>query len=99
MDYDIEEKSVTEDEIIEPRRFKVILLNDDYSAMEFVIEVLMNIFERPFDEAVNIMLSVHRDGRGACGVYPYDIAETKARQVRERAKAQGYPLRAVLEEA
>lgn len=83
----------------EPKKYKVILLNDDYSSMDFVVEVLMNIFHKPFDEAVNIMLSVHREGKGICGVYTYDIAETKVNHVRETAKRNGYPLRAMVEEA
>lgn len=103
LETEIEEKIKTKDdpkdEIIEPKRFKVILLNDDYTTMDFVIEVLMQIFNKPFDEAVNIMLHVHRQGRGVCGVYPYDIAETKVEQVKTKARLSGFPLRAILEEA
>lgn len=102
FEIEIEEKIKTKDnpkdEIIEPKRFKVILLNDDYTTMDFVIEVLMQIFNKPFDEAVNIMLSVHRNGKGVCGIYPYDIAEAKVEQVRTKAKLNGFPLRAILEE-
>jgi len=83
----------------EPKKYKVILLNDDYSTMDFVIGVLLDIFHKPFDEAVNIMLKVHKEGRGVCGVYTYDIAETKILQVRKEAKSSGYPLRAIMEEA
>ncbi|MGP1450442.1 MAG: ATP-dependent Clp protease adaptor ClpS [Wolinella sp.] len=82
----------------EPLRFKVILLNDDYSTMEFVVEVLVEVFNKSFEEALNIMLDVHKKGMGVCGIYPYDIAETKVAQVKKRAKAAGYPLRAITEE-
>ncbi len=83
----------------EPKKFKVILLNDDFSTMDFVVEVLMDIFHKNFDEALNIMLSVHKEGRGVCGVYTYEIAETKVLQVKKASKKHGYPLRAILEEA
>lgn len=93
--------SETENEIElkEPKKYKVILLNDDYSTMDFVIGVLLDIFHKPFDEAVNIMLKVHKEGRGVCGVYSYDIAETKIAQVRSEAKKNSFPLRAIMEEA
>lgn len=86
-------------ELKEPKKYKVILLNDDYSTMDFVVEVLVDIFHKPFDEAVNIMLKVHREGRGVCGIYSYDIAETKIAQVRSVARKNGFPLRAIMEEA
>jgi len=96
---DIEQEIKEEIEIKEPRRFKVILLNDDFSSMDFVVEVLMDIFHKNFDEALNIMLSVHKQGKGVCGIYPFEIAETKVMQVRKAAKKNGFPLRAVIEEA
>ncbi|MCD8477773.1 MAG: ATP-dependent Clp protease adaptor ClpS [Sulfurospirillum sp.] len=67
-------------EIKEPRLYKVLLLNDDYSSMEFVIKVLMQIFHHSFEKATEIMLSVHEKGKGLCGVYAYEIAETKVSQ-------------------
>lgn len=88
----------TDLKVIEPKKFKVLLLNDDYSTMDFVVDVLMNIFSKQFDEAVNIMLKVHREGKGLCGIFPYDIAETKVTQVKQAAKQNGFPLRAVMEE-
>ncbi|NLU33969.1 ATP-dependent Clp protease adaptor ClpS [Wolinella succinogenes] len=84
--------------VAEPRRFKVILLNDDYSTMDFVVEVLMVIFNKNFDEALGVMLKVHNEGRGVCGIYPYDVAETKVSQVKKKAEESGFPLRAILEE-
>ncbi len=77
----------------------VLLHNDDYTTMEFVIEVLIRIFKRTPEESVKIMLSVHEQGSGVAGVYPSEIAETKVNQVSEFAKASGYPLRATTEPA
>lgn len=87
------------DQLEEPKKYKVVLLNDDYSTMDFVIGVLIDIFHKPIDEAVNIMIQVHKEGRGICGVYTFDIAETKVTQVRKEAKKQDFPLRAIMEEA
>ena len=78
--------------------YKVLLLNDDYSSMEFVIKVLMQIFHHSFEKATEIMLSVHEQGKGLCGVYTYEIAETKVAHVRKMAKEAKFPLRAVMEE-
>ena len=86
-------------EIKEPRMYKVLLLNDDYSSMEFVIKVLMQIFHHSFEKATDIMLSVHEKGKGLCGVYTYEIAETKVAYVRKMAKEEKFPLRAIMEEA
>ena len=80
------------------KRYKVVLLNDDFTSMDFVVEVLMELFSHSLDSAINIMLSVHRDGRGICGVYTYEVAETKISQVKERAKENEYPLKAIMEE-
>jgi ATP-dependent Clp protease adaptor protein ClpS len=81
-----------------PRLYKVLLHNDDYTTMEFVIEVLQDIFAKSPAEAFRIMMHVHERGIGVCGAYPYEIAETKVAQVRERARGQGFPLRASVEE-
>ena len=77
---------------------RVFLMNDDYTPMEFVVEVLMNIFGKSEAEAVHIMLKVHVEGSGLAGVYPFEIAETKVEEVHDRARAEGHPLKAVLEE-
>lgn len=77
----------------EPKMSKVLLLNDDYTTMDFVIEILMQIFEKTYNQSTEIMLSVHRNGSGVCGIYPYDIAEFKAKQARGLAKKNGFPLR------
>jgi ATP-dependent Clp protease adaptor protein ClpS len=83
----------------EPDVFQVVLLNDDYTTMEFVVEVLESIFNKAPAEAFRIMMHVHTQGKGMCGVYPFEIAETKVATVHERARASGFPLRATLEKA
>ncbi|TLD82427.1 ATP-dependent Clp protease adaptor ClpS [Helicobacter sp. MIT 11-5569] len=87
----------TLEKIQEPIRYRVILLNDDYTTQEFVMEVLQVIFHKSFEESLNLMLQIHHNGKGICGIYPYDIAEIKAAQVRKMAKEKQYPLRAILE--
>ena len=83
----------------DPTLFKVVLLNDDYTTMEFVISVLEGIFQKSPAEAYQIMMHVHVNGRGIAGVYPWEVAETKAEQVIAVARDSGYPLKAVTEEA
>lgn len=82
----------------EPEKYKVLLLNDDYSSMEFVIDILMTIFHKSYAESEKIMLEVHKNNRGLCGVYPYEIAETKVAQVTKVSREQGFPLKAIMEE-
>ncbi|WP_303721940.1 ATP-dependent Clp protease adaptor ClpS [Malonomonas rubra] len=89
----------TEEQVTTPSLFKVLMHNDDYTTMEFVIEVLQEIFHKPATEAEKIMLTIHFQGVGHCGIFPYAIAETKADQVRMRARKAGFPLRCSLEEA
>jgi ATP-dependent Clp protease adaptor protein ClpS len=84
--------------IKEPAMFKVIILNDNYTTMEFVIEVLMLVFAKSPEAAAEIMLSVHYQGKGMCGVYPFEIAETKVETVHSLARERGFPLRCTLEE-
>jgi ATP-dependent Clp protease adaptor protein ClpS len=83
----------------EPTLYKVVLLNDDYTTMEFVIDVLMSVFQKSAAEAYQIMMHVHVNGRGIAGVYPWEVAETKAETVVARAREAGFPLQAVTEEA
>jgi ATP-dependent Clp protease adaptor protein ClpS len=80
-----------------PPMFKVILLNDDYTPMEFVVEVLKAVFHKPHAEATRIMLHVHQNGLGVAGVYPYEIADTKVRAVEDLARQAEYPLKCTLE--
>ncbi len=86
------------EETSEVKRYKVVLLNDDFTSMDFVVEILMELFGHPLDRAINIMLNIHREGRGICGVFTYEIAETKIAQVRQRALENEYPLKAIMEE-
>lgn len=80
-----------------PRKFKVILLNDDYTPMDFVVEVLAKFFNLGEVEATQIMLQVHHQGKGVCGVYTKDIAETKVAQVNAYSQSQEHPLLCVME--
>ena len=82
----------------EPAKYKVLLLNDDYSSMDFVIDILMTIFHKSYAESEKIMLEVHKTQRGLCGIYTYEIAETKVAQVTKIAREQGFPLKAIMEE-
>lgn len=81
-----------------PSMYRVLLLNDDYTTMQFVVEILETIFEKSPAEAHRIMMNVHTRGRGECGVYTFEIAETKVARVHEMARSAGFPLRADLEE-
>jgi len=81
-----------------PPLFKVMLLNDDYTPMEFVVLVLQNFFTLSREKATQIMLKVHREGVGVCGVYPKDIATTKVEQVVSYARKHQHPLQCVMEE-
>jgi len=80
-----------------PEDYKVILLNDDYTEMDFVVEVLMTIFRKDQEDANRIMMDVHRKGKGIVGHYPWDIAATKAEQVHAAAKENEFPLRCIVE--
>jgi len=80
-----------------PELYKVLLLNDDYTTMDFVVEVLESIFNKQPAEAFRIMMAVHTQGKGLCGVYPHEVAETKVDTVMERARENGFPLRAAME--
>lgn len=82
-----------------PSLFKVILHNDDYTPMDFVIEVLTRFFGKSHEQATEIMLTVHHKGLAVCGVYPYEIAETKVAMVTESAREHEYPLQCTLERA
>lgn len=80
-----------------PRLYRVLLLNDDYTPMEYVVTVLEQFFAKPREEAVHIMLHVHQKGLGVCGVYTREIAETKVLQVMEHAREHRHPLQCTLE--
>ena len=96
---DIELLTSDEEKIKEPEDYLVILLNDDFTTREFVVEVLKLVFHKNSEEAKSIMLKVHNCGRGIVGVYNWDIAITKANQVHTIAKQYNYPLKCIVEEA
>jgi ATP-dependent Clp protease adaptor protein ClpS len=87
----------TRQETKKPELYRVLLLNDDYTTMDFVVEVLESVFHKPPAEAFRIMMAVHTQGKGLCGVYPHEVAETKVATVVERARANGFPLLAAME--
>ena len=81
----------------QPPLYQVLMHNDDYTTMEFVVEVLQTVFHMPATEANRIMLHIHFKGVGLCGVFPFEVAETKVSRVHAMARAQGYPLRCTLD--
>ena len=87
----------TKQQVKRPELFKVLLLNDDYTTMEFVVEVLETIFNKQPAEAFRIMMLVHTQGKGLCGLYPHEIAETKVEAVVSVARDHGFPLKAAME--
>ena len=87
----------TDNEVQEPSMYRVLLHNDDYTTMEFVVYVLMVVFRKPMEEARQIMLNVHRQGIGMCGVFAFEIAETKVETVSRMARQNGYPLKCTME--
>jgi len=86
-------------EVKEPKQYNVILINDDFTPMEFVVEVLLVYFNKDHESATRIMLNVHQKGKGICGVYTREIAETKVMLVNEYARKSQHPLLCTMEEA
>lgn len=84
-------------EVKKPRMYKVIIYNDDYTTMDFVVEVLVSVFLKDVPDAVKIMFNVHKNGSGVAGIYSYDIAATKIKQTQGMADKSGYPLKLTLE--
>jgi len=82
----------------EPSEYMVVLLNDDYTTMDFVVRVLESVFQKSPAEAYRVMMHVHVNGRGIAGIYPYEIAETKVDTVSTMARDEGFPLKATIEE-
>lgn len=81
-----------------PKKYNVYLLNDDYTSMDFVVDILSTVFHKSPEEAEIIMMEIHKKDRGLCGVYTHEIAETKVMQVLKKSKENGFPLRATMEE-
>ncbi|MBE6441626.1 MAG: ATP-dependent Clp protease adapter ClpS [Desulfovibrio desulfuricans] len=94
---DGDSRVIVEKKLREPDRYRVLLHNDDYTSMEFVVSVLCNVFHKTAEEATAIMLTVHRSGVGLCGVYTQEVAEGKVRRVRNLARAAGFPLKCTME--
>ncbi|MEA1955537.1 MAG: ATP-dependent Clp protease adaptor ClpS [Campylobacterota bacterium] len=85
-------------QIKHPKKYKVFILNDDYTSMDFVVDILMNVFHKSYEQAESIMLEVHKKDKGLCGAYTHEIAQTKVMQVITKAKDNGFPLKAIMEE-
>lgn len=85
--------------LAEPRMYRVLLHNDHYTTMDFVVEILIDVFQKTAVEATKVMLDVHKKGLGVCGVYIYDVAATKVSQVHQMARMRDFPLRCSYEEA
>lgn len=95
---DTDTNLISKERVAVPRMYKVILHNDDYTTMDFVVEVLMKIFHKSVKDANKIMIDVHKTGSGICGVYTLDIAVTKTLQVHDMARAREFPLKCSYEE-
>ena len=98
MSNEIEIELNDELDLQDPKKYKVFLLNDDFSTMDFVIDVLVKVFRKSVDEASVIMINIHNNGKEICGTYSYEIAGTKVAQVKAMAREQGFPLKAKMEE-
>ncbi len=98
MSNEIEVELEDDIDLQEPKKYKVFLLNDDFSTMDFVIDVLVRVFRKTVDEASIIMLNIHNNGKDLCGIYTYEIATTKVAQVKSMAREKGFPLKAMMEE-
>lgn len=96
-DHDTNSRVLVKEKIQEPERYRVLLLNDDYTTMEFVITVLCKVFHKTPEQARDIMLLVHHQGVGMCGVYTKEVAEGKVRRVHTMARAANFPLKCVME--
>ena len=94
---DDEVASETEEEVTEPPRYRVLLHNDNYTTMEFVVEVLIFVFNKSAEQAARIMLNVHHNGIGICGIFPFHIAESKVDAVQTLARDRGFPLKCTME--
>lgn len=96
---DFDSDTLLDEDLKEPRMFKVLLHNDDYTPMDFVVGILVEVFRKNLQQATQIMLNVHEKGVGECGVYTVEVAETKVAMVHARARKEGFPLRCSMEEA
>lgn len=97
---DLQDDTITDidEETAEPPNFKVLLHNDDYTPRAFVVEILLTVFNKSLEDATRLMWHVHKNGIGVCGMYPFEVAETKIARVTELARENGFPLKLTLEE-
>ena len=86
-------------DLLIPKEYHVFLLNDDYTSMDFVIDILITVFHKKYNEAEQITVAIHEKGKGLCGTFSYEIAETKIMQVSKLAREKSFPLKATMEEA
>jgi ATP-dependent Clp protease adaptor protein ClpS len=96
-DFEYSGSVIEEEEVKEPSLYRVVLLNDDFTPQDFVVEILSSIFHKQPLEATQIMMDVHKKGKGIVGIYPYDIGATKVYQVTKLSRERGFPLKSVLE--
>ena len=102
-DNDTEKKSspgvaiAEKEELQQPKMYKVLMHNDDYTTMEFVIHVLMKFFRKSYEESHAIMLKVHHDGVGICGIFTFEVAESKSKKVNKYSRGKGHPLKSTIE--
>ena len=96
--HEYDEDSSTDTVLDEPKLYKVLMHNDHFTTMDFVVEILMQVFHKKEPEALQIMMNIHKQGMGMCGIYTYDIAHTKATEVHRRARERGFPLRCTCDE-
>ena len=97
IDNDSSLKTQVKNKVKKPSLYKVLILNDDYTPMEFVVYTIESVFKKTHDEATRIMLKIHTEGIGVCGMYPLEIAETKMKQVLNLAKEHQHPLQCIIE--
>lgn len=93
MSTSIQIQEKTKIKLKEPKKYKVIMYNDDFTPMDFVVKILMDIFKKSYEEAVTVMMTIHKGTKAVVGQYPYDIAMTKAKQAVNLARKEGYPFR------
>jgi ATP-dependent Clp protease adaptor protein ClpS len=86
-----------DEEVTEPPLYKVLLHNDDFTTKEFVVKILVSVFGKSLEDATRLMWTVHRNGSGVCGIYPFEVAETKVNIVTATARENGFPLRITME--
>ena len=91
-------ETYNEIELREPKRYAVYMLNDDYTSWEFCVRIIMSVFHKTAEEANSITHDIHTKKKGLCGIYSFEIAETKAQQVNTQARSEGFPMRCAVEE-